>query len=334
MSLCSAWLVNPDFSGIVANPTAKIHPTEIVKPNYVIYTKIEELLARKILSAIVAFVESERLYQEEISHLKRTWHMQSNLKSIPLVVVSALITIGSFARVYSDPLSLPGTPGSEFKFVRVVYSSAPAMYRGYGYMARESWRVDWPDAENHFLQGLRRLTRVDASAQGKLLSLTDEEIFDYPWLYILEVGSWVLEELEIQHLREYLLRGGFLMIDDFHGSREWAGFMSTMRQVFPNRPVQEITGSDEVYHVFYDLDNRIQIPGIHTYWSGNTFEKDGVTPHWRGIYDDDGRLMVAINFNMDIGDAWEHADHPYYPEPMTALAYRFGINYVIYSMTH
>ncbi len=110
--------------------------------------------------------------------------------------------------------------------------------------------------------------------------------------------------------------------------------MSSMQRLFPDRSVIEISESDEVMHVLYDLDNRIQIPGMHTYWSGQTYERDGFTPHWRGIYDDSGRLIVAINFNMDIGDALEHADHPQYPEPMTALAYRFGINYVIYAMTH
>ena len=261
-------------------------------------------------------------------------NMKSSQQIIPQLVVTAIITICLLKNATGDPVIYQSSFDSEFKFVRVIYTSSPAMYGNYGYGARGKWRVDWPAAENHFLQGLRRLTHVNASEQGHLLTLMDDELFDYPWLYILEVGSWVLSNEEVVRLREYLLRGGFLMIDDFHGTREWAGFMSVMRKVFPERPVSEITGEDEVLHVLYDLDNRIQIPGIQTYWSGRTFEQDGVTPHWRGIYDDDERLMVAINFNMDIGDAWEHADHPYYPEPMTALAYRFGINYIIYAMTH
>ena len=124
------------------------------------------------------------------------------------------------------------------------------------------------------------------------------------------------------------------MVDDFHGSQEWAGFMSSMQNVFPDRQFVEIAPDHEVMHVMYDLNNKTQIHGLQTYYSGQTFEKDGITPHWRGIMDDKGRLMVAINFNMDIGDAWEHADTPGYPEPMTALAYRFAVNYVIYSMTH
>jgi hypothetical protein len=250
----------------------------------------------------------------------------------PAVYLLAFVSV--LANVKSDPIAQQGMPDSEFTFIRLVYSNVPSMSRNFGYRGWDSWRVDWPAAETHFLQGLRRMTRVDASPKGELLSLLDEELYDYPWLYVLEVGSWVLSDEEIRRLREYLLRGGFLMIDDFHGSREWAGFLRTMRQVFPNRPIREFVGEDEILHVFYDLDQRTQIPGISTYWSGRTFEKDGITPHWRGIYDDSGRLMVAINFNMDIGDAWEHADHPQYPEPMTALAYRFGINYVIYAFTH
>lgn len=249
-----------------------------------------------------------------------------------MFIAAGIFTTGISTRVSGGEPDYPVAPDSEFTFVRLIYSSANAT-NSYGYGGRDSWRVDWPDAEHHFLQGLRRLTRVDASADGQLLTLMDDELFDYPWLYVLEVGYWALSDEEVNRLREYLLRGGFLMIDDFHGTREWAAFMASMRKVFPDRRVTEISESEEVMHVFYDLEKK-QIPGIQSYWSGVPYEKDGFTPHWRGIYDDSGRLMVAINFNMDIGDAWEHANHPYYPEPMTALAYRFGINYVIYSMTH
>ena len=107
-----------------------------------------------------------------------------------------------------------------------------------------------------------------------------------------------------------------------------------MVKVFPDRPILEVPEDDEVLHVLYDLDQRVQIPGVRMLYTGQTWEDDGYEPHWRGIYDDSGRLMVAINFNMDLGDAWEHADTPEYPEPMTALAYRFAVNYVIYAITH
>jgi hypothetical protein len=222
------------------------------------------------------------------------------------------------------------SPG-EFQFVRLAYSVNRFMdYGG----RNQAWQTDYPDAEHHFLKGIDRLTTVDAAEQGHILVPLDADIFDYPWIYAVEVGHWYLNTQEAARLREYLLRGGFLMVDDFHGSFEWATFKSSMERVFPDRPIVEIPEGDEAFHVLYDLDQRIQIPGRRFIMTGQTWEQDGRVPHWRGIYDDDGRLMVAINWNMDLGDAWEHADWPDYPENMTALAYRFGINYLIYAMTH
>jgi hypothetical protein len=217
---------------------------------------------------------------------------------------------------------------AEFFFTRLLYSGD----RGWGW--RGGWATDYPDAEYHFMQGVRRLTLIQAGASGKVIRPLDDELFDYPWVYAVEVGGWYLDEQEAERLREYLLRGGFLVVDDFHGTYEWASFMESMRRVFPDRPVVEIETNDPILHVLYDLDQRIQVPGIQYLRSGVTYEGDGYVPHWRAILDDEGRMMVAINFNMDLGDAWEHADTPQYPEQMTALAYRFGINYIIYAMTH
>ena len=194
--------------------------------------------------------------------------------------------------------------------------------------------TDSPKAERQFLQGVRRLTNIHARSMEKYIRPLDPELFDHPWVYAVEVGYWYLNEEEAARMREYLLRGGFLMVDDFHGSWEWESFLDSMQRVFPDRPIVELDESEPVFHVLYDIDQRVQVPGVHYVRSGVTYEKDGVTPHWRGIYDEKGRLMVVINFNMDLGDAWEWADLPEYPEQFTALAYRFGINYIIYSMTH
>ncbi|HEY8519791.1 MAG TPA: DUF4159 domain-containing protein [Gammaproteobacteria bacterium] len=222
-------------------------------------------------------------------------------------------------------------PTSELHFARMVYTDRGSY--GFG-RAYGSWTVDYPDAEYHFTQGVGRLTRVDVSPEGRIVQLTDDSLFDYPWLYAVEVGRWHLDDVEAARLREYLLRGGFLMVDDFHGTYQWAGFVESMTRVFPDRPIVDIQDEDEVLHVLYDLDQRTQIPGIRAILYHSTYEEDGVTPRWRGVYDDQGRLMVAINHNMDLGDAWEHADDPIYPEPYTTLAYRFAVNYVIYAMTH
>ncbi len=216
----------------------------------------------------------------------------------------------------------------EFAFARLVYSGNGADDWG------PRWQVDWPEAETHLLQGLSRLTRLDSNPDGVLVKLTDDAIFDYPWLYAVEVGSLRLNKHEATRLREYLLRGGFLMVDDFHGPAQWLNFAYAMEQVFPDRRIENIPIDDSIFEMVYDIEERKQIPGIRAHMNGSTWERGGRIARWRGIRDDDGRIMIAINFNMDLGDAWEHADWPEYPQQYSALAYRFAINYVLYSMTH
>ncbi len=216
----------------------------------------------------------------------------------------------------------------EFAFARLMYNGTNA--GGWG----PRWQVDWPEAETHLLQGLSRLTRLNTNPDGVLVRLTDDEIFDYPWLYAVEVGSLSLSSYEAERMREYLLRGGFLMVDDFHGPAQWHNFAYAMKQVFPNRQIENISVDDSLFEILYDINQRKQIPGIRALSSGQTWERGGRVARWRGIRDDSGRIMIAINFNMDLGDAWEHADWPDYPQEYSALAYRFAVNYVLYSMTH
>jgi len=213
----------------------------------------------------------------------------------------------------------------EFEFARMVYDGGWEWPR---------WRADYPDAEYHFSNGLRRLTRIQVSNDSKLLKLDDDVLFDYPWLYVVEVGFWTLSRSDRDQLREYLLRGGFLMIDDFHGTREWANFSTVIRQVFPDRSLVALERHSALFDIHFDVIDRVQIPGIRSVMNNRTWEKGGTRPGWFGILDDDGRVMVVVNFNQDIGDAWEHADDVNYPEPYTAMAYRLGVNYVLYAMTH
>ncbi len=226
-------------------------------------------------------------------------------------------------------LCLTGTAGQahEFSFARLVYDVS-------GHDDWPRWRADWPEAETHFSRGLDRLTALDVAPEGVLVRMNSEDVFDYPWLYAVEVGSLRLSEQETRQLRQYLLRGGFLMVDDFHGQYEWQQFEQVMLRVFPDRSIEEISADSEPFHVLYDLAEREQIPGIRALMNGRTWEKGGRFPHWRGIADDAGRVMVAINFNQDIGDAWEHADDVRYPALLTTQAYRLGVNYVVYAMTH
>jgi hypothetical protein len=217
----------------------------------------------------------------------------------------------------------------EFSFTRLRYQGNGQI----GGRGGSRWDTDYDSAEYYFREGVERLSRVDYG--GELyLALDSDAIMDYPWLYAVEVGSWHLDQDEADKLREYLLRGGFLVVDDFWGTRQWELFEASMRRVFPDRPILDLDEAHSLMNTVYDLKMDVQIPGISYFRSGVTYQQDGYTPHWRGIFDDEERLMVAINFNMDMGDAWEHADDSRYPQEMTTLALHFAVNYVIYAMTH
>lgn len=218
---------------------------------------------------------------------------------------------------------------AEFHFLRLEYVDRPQARRGWN---RGWWQQDWPEADVHFTQGMRRLTRID-TGEAQHLPLTDDRLFDYPWIYATQVGYWDLRDNETRRLRQFLERGGFLMTDDFYGPADWAIFRDTMRRVFPERDIEEVDISDPALQLAYEIRERVQIPGLRHLRRGGVIQMPG-QPEWHVIRDERGRVMVAVNFNMDIGDAWEHADWPEYPEAMTGLAYRFGLNYVLYAMTH
>jgi Domain of unknown function (DUF4159) len=232
---------------------------------------------------------------------------------------------------------------TEWAFARLMYPPFTGSFGGFrGWRwggdwrdGRSSWTMDYPRSDRHFSAALRRLTRIHARSVEQPVNLDDgDEVFHWPWLYGVEVGHWDLTEAQATKLREYLLRGGFFMCDDFHGTAEWEVFSASMKRVFPDRPIVDIQNSDQIFHTIYDLDSRYQVPGAQFLRSGRIYEYDGFEPRWRGIYDDRGRLMVAICHNMDLGDSWEHADNPEYPEKYSALGIRIGVNYVVYAMTH
>jgi len=227
---------------------------------------------------------------------------------------------------YDFPLPPDYQDKTEWVFGRLMY---PAIVN------YDRWTMDYPRSDRHFASALRRLTRLSARSVEQPISLDDgDDVYNWPWLYGVEVGYWNLTDAQCRKLRDYLLRGGFFMCDDFHGTREWAQFMSGMSRVFPDRQVVEIDNKDPIFHTIFDLDNRYQVPGAQFLETGRLYEHDGFEPRWRGIYDDKGRLMVAMCHNMDLGDSWEHADNPLYPEKFSALGFRIGINYVVYAMTH
>jgi hypothetical protein len=236
-------------------------------------------------------------------------------------------------------------PG-EWTFARLMYPTThfridwQSEYRR-GFDWREgntNWTIDYPRSDRHLSAALRRLTRLQVRSVEQPINLdTDDDVFNYPWLYAVETGHWELTDSQITKFREYLLRGGFFMCDDFHGDDEWQVFTITMKKVFPERPIVDLDDHEAIFHTVFDLNDRYQVPGAQYIRSHSICEKcyqGGSGAHWRGIYDDHGRLMVAICHNMDLGDSWENADDPNYPEKFSALGIRIGVNYIVYSMTH
>jgi len=227
---------------------------------------------------------------------------------------------------YSDGPSVP----SEFYFSRLQFNTIYGGGFGYG----GAWDQDWPKADNDCLVALRRLTRINSPSPLNVADLSSDTLFDYPWIYSINPEYWSFTDAEAKRLHDYLLKGGFLMVDHFHGTDDWEHFMAGMRQVLPDAQVEDLKDADEIYHVLYDINEKFQIPGEQYVRSGITYEKDGYVPKWRAIRNSHGRIMVAICHNMHLGDAWEHSDEASYPEKFSGLAFRIVLNYVMYSMTH
>ena len=239
---------------------------------------------------------------------------------------------------YKDP--------AEWVEARLMYPQHPnarfsRYWRGFGAPDwREggtSWTQYYPRADRHFAAAVRRLTRVHARSSEQPVNPDDaDDFFNWPWLVAGEMGDWKLTDPQVKILREFLLRGGFIYMDDFWNDDEWDRFDETMHKIFPDRAIVEIENADPIFHSVYDLDDRYQILGQWALSRRGPMSRraEGTVPHWRGIYDDKGRLMVTMTFNNDVGDSWEWADDPRYPEKFSALGVRLGVNYVVYSMTH
>src|ERR1700722_11790674 len=206
------------------------------------------------------------------------------------------------ASEYEDfPLPPDWNQKAEWTRARLRYPSVYARFRGQKDL---NWTIDAPRSDRHLLQGVRRLTRIETRSVEQVVDLDGtDDVYNWPMMYAVEVGHWALPDEQAAQLREFLLRGGFLMVDDFHGDEpyhnvvsEWQVFTASMSKVFPDRPIQDLPDSDPIFHTIYDLSDRFQVPGWQWHYSRRTNEagETGKTPHWRAIYDDKGLVMVAI----------------------------------------
>jgi len=274
--------------------------------------------------------------------------MKLLMQSAMVTILVLALALGLYAQRIADwgEINGQGNQKAEFSWSRLSYTTAMGAggyggfggFRGgYGRGWGATWSRDYPKADRQFLMALNRLTRIQGRNTEQVVSPDSDDIFNYPFVYAVMVHTWSFSDDEAKRMREYLLKGGFLMVDDFHGTQDWEDFMTGMRQIFPDAnkyPVEDLTDKDEIFHVLYDMDDRFQVPGEQYVSTGRTYEKDGYVAKWRGIRDEHGRLVVAICHNMHLGDAWEWADDPEYPEQFASMAFRVGLNYVMYSMTH
>ena len=219
-----------------------------------------------------------------------------------------------------------------FTFVRVRYPSA---------WRDNKWETDYPDSDLNFSFRLHQLTALQVDPNGKILELTSDDLFDYPFLYLIEPGLMQLQEAEVAGLRRYLLNGGFLMVDDFWGDQEWHNFYEQIKRVFPDREPVELPLEHEIFHCVYDLKKKPQIPSIHSWWQSNQttdrpWDPGSAEVHYKGIFDDKGRMMAIICHNTDLGDGWEREglDQGYFKEFSEKWSYPLGINIITYAMTH
>jgi hypothetical protein len=222
-----------------------------------------------------------------------------------------------------------------FTFVRIRYTSRSSS-SGRS-LSGGSWSTDYPDSELNFSFRLHQLTSMEVNPNPIVLELNSPELFNYPFIYIVEPGRLVFNNNEVAALRRYLLNGGFLMIDDFWGQAEWENISFEMKRVFPEREPKELTLKHPIFNCVFVLKEKPQIPSISYALSGKTYERDDArTPHYLGIYDDKGRMMVLICRDTDLGDGWEREaeNEWYFHEFSEKKAYPLGINIVFYVMTH
>ena len=252
---------------------------------------------------------------------------------LALCTAGLLYAAGNRWAMYEDEMQDPvndppdAAERTEFAFARLRFRSPRD---GWSY---SRWGIDANRGDRHFVSGIRRLTRVHVRSIEEIVDIDSDTIFEWPYIFAVATGDWSLTDVQAARLRTYFDRGGFMMTDDFHGEREWASFMVGLRKIYPDPEVIELPDDHPMFHTAYDLTNRVRVPGANVV-HGPGYERDGVTPHWRGVLDAKGRVVIAVCFNMDIGDGWEFADDPSYPERYASEAWRIGINYLLYAFTH
>jgi hypothetical protein len=229
---------------------------------------------------------------------------------------------------------------NDHSFKTDVFTFVRIKYRSYGYYW-DKWAIDYPESDLNFSFRLQEMTSLKVDPDSKYLELTDPELFQHPFVYLIEPGELRFSQSEVKALRKYLLGGGFMMVDDFWGEQEWSNFYREIKRVFPEREPEELPLSHPIFNCVFPLDEKPQIPnvglGMESRYHGITWERpDAKEVHYKGVRDDRDRLMMVICHNTDLGDGWEWEGYNeyYFREFSEKKAYPLGINIVVYALTH
>jgi hypothetical protein len=248
-------------------------------------------------------------------------------RQIVAILLAALLLVVGVLAAFAQR-ELPRTE-SKFTFARVQYT-VPMGGRSFGRMGGPigasngpPWSHDFPNSEENFMKIVSEVTRIDVNPGGHLINFNSEDCFKYPVAYLCEVGYLNLSDKEVENMREYLLRGGFLIVDDFRGYSALQNFMDEMETVFPDRRLEELPRDHPIFTCFYDISD-IELPAPY----------DRTRPQYFGIKDDNGRLMMVVDYNTDISEYWEWSADPFYKVGDTNDAFKYGVNFVMYALTH
>jgi len=233
-------------------------------------------------------------------------------------VLAALLATSSLAPAQDRREDVSG----RFTFARIKFGGE-MLSRFDAFGQGPPWSHDYPRGGRHLMKILTELTKAEANPEEIILTFDDPELFKYPFAYICEVGFMQLSDAEIKGMREYLLRGGFLLVDDFRGEWALANLREHIRRALPELELQELDINHPAFNCFFDIETLDVMPPY-----------GGGIPKFYGLSDKDGRLMMVVNYNNDISEYWEWSDDPFLPIEETNEAYKFGVNYVLYALTH
>lgn len=222
-----------------------------------------------------------------------------------------------------------------FSFARLRYESWNSGGGWGGH--RGGWATDAPEADLNLMFRLQQMTSLKVNPEPTYIDIEAEQLRHYPFVYMVEPGRLSLREDQVVALRNHLLNGGFLMVDDFWGDGEWQNFRYEIERVFPDMPLVELEIDHPIFHSVFDLDIKPQIPSINSFmYDGGTSERNSGPVHYWAIFDSKGRMMAFIGHNTDLGDGWEREgeDPTYFERFSERYAYPLAINIIYYAMTH